>query len=64
MANYQTALDSVTYFNTSDNPSGASRTVTIITNDGAAKNSVAVTDTMLMSPRSTTRPWPMPTPGW
>jgi len=29
VANYQTALDSVTYVNTSDDPSGATRTVTI-----------------------------------
>ncbi|MCK1501748.1 VCBS domain-containing protein [Bradyrhizobium sp. 188] len=49
VANYQTALDSVTYFNTSDNPSGLARTVTIITNDGAA-NSVAVTDTINVTP--------------
>ena len=41
VANYQTALRSVTYVNTSDNPSGLARTVTIITNDGAA-NSVPV----------------------
>ncbi|WP_368509021.1 VCBS domain-containing protein [Bradyrhizobium lupini] len=49
VANYQTALDSVTYFNTSDNPSGLARTVTIITNDGAA-NSVAVTDMINVTP--------------
>nr|WP_283813808.1 VCBS domain-containing protein [Bradyrhizobium niftali] len=49
VANYQTALDSVTYLNTSDNPSGLARTVTIITNDGAA-NSVAVTDTINVTP--------------
>ncbi|OSI83469.1 VCBS domain-containing protein [Bradyrhizobium canariense] len=49
VANYQTALDSVTYFNTSDNPSGLARTVTIITNDGAA-NSVAATDTINVTP--------------
>ena len=49
VANYQTALNSVTYFNTSDNPSGAARTVTIITNDGAL-NSVAVTDTINVTP--------------
>ena len=34
VANYQTALESVTYFDNSDNPSGAPRTVTIIANDG------------------------------
>ncbi len=49
VANYQTALDSVKYSNTSDDPSGASRTVTIITNDGAA-NSVATTDTITVQP--------------
>src|SRR5438309_1497427 len=49
VANYQIALRSVTYVNTSDNPSGAARTLTIITNDGAA-NSVAVTDTISVTP--------------
>src|SRR6202022_2030231 len=49
VANYQTALASVTYVNNSDNPSGAARTVTIITNDGAA-NSVAATDTINVTP--------------
>jgi hypothetical protein len=49
VANYQAALDSVKYFNTSDDPSGAARTVTIITNDGAA-NSVAVTGTITVQP--------------
>ena len=33
-ANYQTALQSITYTNTSDNPSGSPRTVTFIVNDG------------------------------
>ena len=49
VANYQTALDSVTYLNTSDNPSGLARTVTIITNDGTA-NSLAATDTINVTP--------------
>jgi large repetitive protein len=49
VANYQAALDSVKYFNVSDDPSGAARTVTIITNDGAA-NSVAVTGTITVTP--------------
>jgi hypothetical protein len=49
VANYQAALDSVKYFNNSDDPSGAARTVTIITNDGAA-NSVAVTGTITVTP--------------
>jgi hypothetical protein len=49
VANYQTALASVTYVNTSENPSGAARTVTIVTNDGAL-NSVAATDTINVTP--------------
>jgi large repetitive protein len=49
VADYQTALDSVTYFNNSENPSGLARTVTIVTNDGAA-NSVAKTDTINVTP--------------
>ncbi|WP_050419880.1 cadherin repeat domain-containing protein [Bradyrhizobium tropiciagri] len=49
VANYQAALASVTYFNTSDNPSGLARTVTIIANDGAA-NSTAVTGTINVTP--------------
>jgi hypothetical protein len=49
VANYQTALDSVTYFNGSENPSGLARTVTIVTNDGTA-NSVAATDTINVTP--------------
>ena len=49
VANYQTALASVTYFNTSENPSGLARTVTIITNDGTA-NSIAKTDTINVTP--------------
>ncbi|UGY18283.1 cadherin repeat domain-containing protein [Bradyrhizobium septentrionale] len=49
VAQYQAALASVTYQNTSDNPSGLARTVTIITNDGSA-NSAAVTDTINVTP--------------
>jgi hypothetical protein len=49
VANYQTALASVTYVNTSENPSGLARTVTIITNDGTA-NSVAKTGTINVTP--------------
>ena len=49
VANYQAALGSVTYFNTSENPSGLDRTVTVITNDGAA-NTTAVTDTIHVTP--------------
>jgi len=49
VANYQTALASVTYVNTSDNPSGAARTVTIIANDGTLDSS-PVTDTINVTP--------------
>ncbi|TAJ05678.1 gliding motility-associated C-terminal domain-containing protein, partial [Marinilabiliaceae bacterium JC017] len=35
LANYQAALRSVTYENTSDNPSTATRTISFITNDGS-----------------------------
>jgi len=41
LANYQTALRSVTYTNTSDNPSTATRTVSFSVNDGAASNNTA-----------------------
>src|SRR5262249_5233020 len=43
------ALESVTYFDTSDNPSGAPRTVTIIANDGTL-DSASVTDTINVTP--------------
>ena len=49
VAHYQAALASVTYVNTSDNPSGAARTVTIVANDGAV-NSIAATDTINVTP--------------
>ena len=49
VANYQTALESVTYFNTSDNPSGLARTVTIIANDGTV-DSAPATDTINVTP--------------
>ncbi|MDZ8259486.1 beta strand repeat-containing protein [Nostoc sp. ChiQUE01b] len=42
LANYQTALRSITYTNSSDNPSTTSRTVSFVVNDGTA-NSTAVT---------------------
>ena len=42
VANYQTALRSITYTNNSDNPSLAPRTISFIVNDGAA-NSTAIT---------------------
>ncbi|MGX1349145.1 hypothetical protein AB7M49_002721 [Bradyrhizobium elkanii] len=49
VANYQAALASVTYINTSDNPSGLARTVTITTNDGTLDSSPA-TDTINVTP--------------
>ncbi|MEH2202157.1 beta strand repeat-containing protein [Nostoc sp.] len=42
VANYQTALRSITYTNSSDNPSTTTRTVSFIVNDGTA-NSTAIT---------------------
>ncbi|MFN6478681.1 beta strand repeat-containing protein [Nostoc sp. DedQUE07] len=42
VANYQTALRSITYNNSSDNPSTTPRTVSFLVNDGTA-NSTAVT---------------------
>ncbi|MBE9103937.1 cadherin-like domain-containing protein [Nostoc cf. edaphicum LEGE 07299] len=42
VANYQTALRSITYTNNSDNPSLTPRTISFIVNDGAA-NSTAIT---------------------
>jgi len=45
LANYQTALRAVKYFNTSDNPSVAQRTVTFIGNDGTTP-SAGVTSTI------------------
>ncbi|WP_461175385.1 DUF4347 domain-containing protein, partial [Uliginosibacterium flavum] len=39
VANYQSALRSLTYANTSDNPSTSTRTLTFIANDGAATGS-------------------------
>jgi hypothetical protein len=45
LANYQAALQSVTYQNTSDNPSALARTVTfIVTDSGAASSSGATKD--------------------
>ncbi|MFB9266321.1 beta strand repeat-containing protein, partial [Bradyrhizobium erythrophlei] len=49
VANYQAALASVTYVNTSNNPSGLDRTVTITANDGTL-SSTAVTDTIHVTP--------------
>ena len=41
LANYQTALRSITYNNNSDNPSTATRTVTFVVNDGALDSNTA-----------------------
>jgi VCBS repeat-containing protein len=41
LANYEAALRSITYFNNSDDPSTATRTVTFVVNDGAADSSAA-----------------------
>ncbi|HQA12445.1 delta-60 repeat domain-containing protein, partial [Zoogloea sp.] len=41
LANYQSALRSVTYVNSSDNPSTATRTVSFVVNDGTANSSAA-----------------------
>ncbi|MES5485986.1 hypothetical protein QMZ05_24805 [Bradyrhizobium sp. INPA03-11B] len=49
VAHYQAALDAVTYVNTSNNPSGLARTVTIIANDGIL-DSTPVTDTIDVTP--------------
>ncbi len=49
LANYQTALQSITYTNTSENPSNLQRTVTITVNDGTA-NSNAVTQLINVTP--------------
>ena len=41
IANYQTALRSITYVNTSENPSTATRTVSFVANDGMSDSNVA-----------------------
>jgi hypothetical protein len=52
VAQYQTALRSVTYVNTSDNPSGATRTISYQVNDGQSTNSASnvVTATVTVAP--------------
>ena len=52
MANYQAALDSVTYFNSSDNPSGATRTISYQVDDGQSSNHASniVTSTVTVTP--------------
>ena len=42
VADYQAALRSVTYANTSANPSTAARTVSVVANDGTASSNTAV----------------------
>src|SRR6202171_3861676 len=49
VANYKTALDSVTYFNSSDNPSGADRTVSYTVNDGTLDSNIS-TSTIHVTP--------------
>ena len=52
LAQYQAALQSVTYFNSSDNPSGQTRTISYQVNDGSAQNNLsnAVTATVAITP--------------
>ena len=40
-ANYETALRSISYFNSSDNPSTFTRTIAFVVNDGTANNAAA-----------------------
>ena len=49
VANYKTALDSVTYFNNSDNPSGLDRTVSYTVNDGSLDSNIS-TSTIHVTP--------------
>src|SRR5262249_52502602 len=52
VAQYQTALESVTYLNSSDNPSGATRTISYQVDDGSASNHASniVTTTVAVTP--------------
>ena len=52
LAQYQAALQSVTYFNSSDNPSGQTRTISYQVNDGSAQNNLSnvVTATVAITP--------------
>ena len=52
LAQYQAALESVTYFNSSDNPSGQTRTISYQVNDGSAQNNLSnvVTATVAITP--------------
>ena len=49
---YQAALQSVSYFNSSDNPSGQTRTISYQVNDGSAQNNLSnvVTATVAVAP--------------
>jgi gliding motility-associated-like protein len=49
LANYQAALRSITYNNTSDNPNTANRTISFIVNDGT-DSSVGATKTVSVTP--------------
>ncbi|WP_259235278.1 VCBS domain-containing protein [Bradyrhizobium elkanii] len=52
VAQYQAALASVTYFNSSDNPSGASRTISYQVDDGSGSNNLSnvATSTVVVTP--------------
>jgi Ca2+-binding RTX toxin-like protein len=52
VASYQAALDSVTYFNSSHTPSGATRTISYQVDDGASSNHLSnvVTATVTVNP--------------
>src|SRR5205823_2894894 len=52
LANYQTALRSVTYANSSENPSGADRTISFQVNDGGAVDNLSnlATSTVHVTP--------------
>jgi VCBS repeat-containing protein len=52
LAQYQAALQSVTYFNSSDNPSSQTRTIRYQVNDGSAPNNLSnvVTATVAIAP--------------
>ena len=52
VAQYQAALELITYFNVDDNPSGATRTVSFQVNDGAAANNLSnvATATVIVTP--------------
>ena len=49
VANYQAALASVTYFNSSDNPSGLTRTLSFQADDGSASNHLSNVATTTVS---------------